>query len=345
MADNSNAASFSNDGSFMQQFMKKYEKPKVLPDPNQVKEQEKKAEEAEEKRKLEEERKLQQEREELKAEQKRREEMVQKLIADQKKHQESGPANQLAPKARKQPFQSKSSSTPRKRKEAPPRSKPAMPVTKKQKTSVHLPRYKARVIPPLEPPKPPPLDIKMQIDAIAESVVENGLRLEEEIINSNTRDRKFAFLFDKESPEFKYYEHKKEQLCEEKGIILAKTNLEQSESVRALNEKVKVFSVLYKDLEKKLEEEDRNLRSNVDYESIYAEDTPKDEQDGKFMQKLSSHYTGAPDDAEYQSTLVSNGNKGAMLLKNMGWTEGWLRLTILRISHEDVYSALYSHIS
>ena len=193
MADNSNAASFSNDGSFMQQFMKKYEKPKVLPDPNQVKEQEKKAEEAEEKRKLEEERKLQQEREELKAEQKRREEMVQKLIADQKKHQESGPANQLAPKARKQPFQSKSSSTPKKRKEAPPRSKPAMPVTKKQKTSVHLPRYKARVIPPLEPPKPPPLDIKMQIDAIAESVVENGLRLEEEIINSNTRDRKFAY--------------------------------------------------------------------------------------------------------------------------------------------------------
>jgi len=315
----------------MQQFLQKYAKPKEV-DKNI--EQKKKQMEEEQKRKAEEEKRkmdeeLQKQRDELEKEQKEREMMVQKLIAEQKKQQE-GPAVQAKPKARKQPFQSNKPTTPSlKRSQVPPRTKPAMPVAKRQRVSVILPKYKPRVIPKLEPPKPPPLAVKTVIDELANFVVEKGLQYEDEIRDSKDICNKYAFLSDPDCEEFKYYEYKKEILCEEKGIVLQR-NVNESESVRALNETVKEVSQKYKKLEQELEEDDKMFKPQVGIEDYCGDEIPASvEKEHKFLKKLSSHLhktTEQNDDSVNYSPLVAGGNKGAMLLKNMGWTEGWLGL-------------------
>lgn len=193
------AGSFSNDGSFMEQFLRnkfaaKKKTEKELQEEKETQKREEKAKQLEEKRKAEE--KKQKEREELEEEQKKREELIQKIMEDKQKQEDSSTNAPAIPKARRQPFQSttKPQSQLKKRSQPPPRSKPAMPVAKRQKTSLILPRNRTRVIPPIEPPKPPPLNRKAIIDELADKVVTNGIEHEQKIKRENKSNPNFRLV-------------------------------------------------------------------------------------------------------------------------------------------------------
>jgi hypothetical protein len=193
---------FVNDGSFMAQFMRKYEGPtdeelaalaeeKALEQEKQLRKEmerereEDRAREREEKqrdlerRRREYEEAMQRQREEMEVERQKREEMTSALLAEQKRQQDEAleRVQSSVPKARKQPFVSKTApSTSLKR--AAPRDRPAMPVVKRQRVAPPPSQQRSSAT---EPPKPPLGTLRRLVDELAVKVVEQGPAQEQEV--------------------------------------------------------------------------------------------------------------------------------------------------------------------
>ena len=195
-----NTNKICGDGSFMERFLKqkyshkqksttihtlsneKKEETKIPTSPVLSKEEEDKL-----KQEL-----IQKQMDEIEEETRNRELMVKQLLNTQKEQKEKPDLPKNIPKARKQPFVS--SSTPKVitgKRPTSTRSKPVMPVTKKQRVAIFLPRNRVPTA-KIEIPKPPPLLIKKKIDSFANLVVEKGLNYEEEAMKEN--DRSYLFV-------------------------------------------------------------------------------------------------------------------------------------------------------
>lgn len=101
------------------------------------------------------------------------------------------------------------------------------------------------------------------------------------------------------------------------------------------------------ELEKELEDEEKEIRKKAEeYEEYYSDFGAKSDKEDRFLKQLSSHLCGEKneddsDDSSFSNSSLIAENKGAKLLKSMGWTEGWLRLATNNSSSKLVFPLFF----